>query len=137
MAFSLNLLTLTSEADTLLNTVLRDKRTLEVRKQNMALRTENSVENSVELTADLKASKLSLDSVNAIIASLPEGERKEEEITKKMDLELKIRKLTLSGSKRNSVSVLENEYDLDLLDRQLSGIDAFIAAINARKLELN
>jgi hypothetical protein len=133
MAYSLDFLTQKSEADALLNTAQRDKRTLEVREQSLSLRTANSAEDSVELQAELNEARLLLETTNSVIATLPEGDRKEDEITKKMDLELKIRKLTRSGSRLSPVSKIENEYELDQLDRQLAGIDAFITEVTARK----
>lgn len=136
MDFSVNLLTLASEVDTLLATAQRDKRTLEVRLQSLALRTDNSAEDSAELSAELVAAQASLAASVAILDTLPEGERKEDELTKKMELEVKVRKLTRSGNKRSAVSRIENEYDIDQLERQIAGIDAFIAVLNARKAAL-
>ena len=137
MAFSLNLLTLKSEADSLLSTAQRDKRTLDVRKQSMALRTDNALENATEQTAELTETRFALNAANANIASLPDGERKEDEVTKKMELELKLRRLTRTGNKRSPISILENEFDLDILDKQIAGIDAFIAAITTRRADLS
>lgn len=136
MAFSLNLLTLTSEVDALLNTAQRDKRALDLRKQNLEFRTDNSAEDSVELSADLTAAQAELAASLAILPTLPEGERKADELIKKTELELKVLKLTRSGNKRSAIARIENEYDIDQLERQIAGIDAFIAELNARKAQL-
>jgi hypothetical protein len=53
-----------------------------------------------------------------------------------MELEVKIRKLNGSGGKTGTVALIEQEYDADLLDRQIAGIDAFIAAVEERKAKL-
>jgi hypothetical protein len=45
-----------------------------------------------------------------ILASLPEGKYKEEEITKKMEMELWLRKLTLGEVSSDPTSVMEREY---------------------------
>jgi hypothetical protein len=66
----------------------------------------------------------------------PDGEKKEVEITKKMELELRLRKLTFSGSKQNAVAVLEREYDIALMDAQLQKITAFIADVTVYKATL-
>jgi hypothetical protein len=73
----------------LLDDAQHEKRTFDVRNQNLALRSEYSIKNSAELSADLNETQLSLDEVNAVIASLPDGEKKETEITKKLKLESK------------------------------------------------
>ena len=136
MSYSLNLIALPSEADSLIQTAQREKRTLENRKETLLIRSENSVENSAELSAELAAAQASLEAANTLLPTLPEGEIKEAQITKKMELELKIRRLLKSGGKVGTIAIIEQEYDAELLDRQVSGIDAFIAAVTARKLEL-
>jgi hypothetical protein len=130
MPFSVNLITLASEADALIALANRDKRGLEVRKQNLAYRTENVAERIDEL----KETQAQLDSTIAAINALPDGERKEDEITKKLELELKIRRLSRSGI--STVAKLENQYDIELIDRQIAGIDAFIDELTARKAQL-
>jgi uncharacterized protein (DUF4213/DUF364 family) len=137
MSYSLNLVTTVGETDVLLNDAQHEKRTFDVRKQNLALRSDNSMENSAELTAELNESQLSLDAVNAVIASLPDGEKKENEITKKLELELKIRKLRASANKVNIVNKIKDEYELAQLESQIATVDAFIAAIINRKAELS
>jgi hypothetical protein len=136
MAISLELITLPEEADSLLKTAQRDKRIFEHRKESIDLRTATSAENAIELQQDLTASQAELTTAIAIIASLPEGSKKEEEITKKLSLELKIRKLTESGNKSGALALIEKEYDADLLDRQLAGIETFMDAVLARKAAL-
>jgi hypothetical protein len=136
MAYSLNLLTLSSEADGLIKTAQRDKRNLEHRREAFDLRNENSAEDAADIAAELSAATASLTAVNALIPTLPDGDRKEEEIIKKMELELKIKKLTRSGNKKGAVATIEREYDAGLIDRELAGIDEFITAITTRKAEL-
>jgi hypothetical protein len=53
-----------------------------------------------------------------------------------MELEVKIRKLTFSVAKADAISKIENEYEIDQLERQIAGIDEFIAVVTARKTEL-
>lgn len=136
MNFSLDLLTLPSEVDALLGTAQREKRTFEVRLQNLSLRTDNSAEDSVDLSADLTTAKAELAASTSILATLPDGERKNDELINKMELEVKVLKLTRSGNKRSAVARIESEYDLDQLERQLAGVAAFITALEVRKTEL-
>jgi hypothetical protein len=136
MAFSLNLITLASEADILIKMAQRDKRNIQHRANSFDMRAENTAENAEELTAELATAKAELASTNALIATLPDGTKKETEITKRMELEVRIRKLTLNGNKKNAVAAIEQEYDADLLDRQVAGIDAFITAVTERKAAL-
>lgn len=136
MPFSFNLITQPTEADSLIKTAERDQRTLVARKQSLEVRTENSAEDIVETSAEIAETNAKLTRVNANIAALPDGEEKEIEITKKMELELRLRKLNANGTKLNGVSVLEREYDIALMDAQLQKITSFIADVTAHKATL-
>ena len=136
MEYSLELIALPEEADNLIKTAKRDKRIFEHRKESLELRTENSEENAAEQQFELAATQSQLTAAIATIASLPDGPKKEEEITKKMALEVKIRKINESGSNTGTVALIEQEYDSDLLERQIAGIDEFITLVTARKAAL-
>jgi len=68
---------------------------------------------------------------------LPEvSEMKEDQVTEKMELELKLRKLTKAGNKLGSEAILVRESEMDLLERQITGLDAFIGFVTTRRYEL-
>ena len=133
MAFSLSLITLVSEADNLIKMAQRDKRTLANRRETLLIRSETGVEDTAQLSADLNSARAQLAASITNLAILPEGTSKEAEITKKMELELKVRRLSQPGNTRGGEAILEQEYDADLLDRQVAGIDNFIAALTEHK----
>jgi hypothetical protein len=136
MSISLELITSPEEADSLLKTAQRDKRVIEHRKDSIDFRTESTNESAAELQLNLTNTQAAIVASTAIISSLPDGLKKEEEITKKMGLEVKLRKLNESVLKIGSVAVIEREYDADLLERQLAGIEDFMNAVISRKSEL-
>lgn len=136
MSFSVNLISLPSEAEALIKMAQRDKRTLEHRLDALTIRSENSVESSAEHSADLMAVTTALAAADSLIASLPEGELKENQITKKLELELKLRKLNKSGNKDSVMGTLEREYDADQLEKQIAGTESFIAEVAARQAAL-
>lgn len=136
MSFSVNLISLPSEAEALIKMAQRDKRTLEHRLDALDIRSENSVESLAEHGAELIAVTAALSAADALIATLPEGELKENQITKKMELELRLRKLNKSGNKDSVMGTLEREYDSDQMEKQISGTDNFIAEVTARQAAL-
>lgn len=136
MSYSVNLITLVSEADGLIRMAQRDKRNLEHRLESFGIRNENSAEDALELAAELAAANSQLTASIALIATLPDGLVKEDEITKKLELEVKIRKLSKSGNRRSAVSTLEREYDAELIEKELEGVNDFITEITARKAAL-
>lgn len=72
-----------------------------------------------------------------MIDSLPEGKRKQDEITNRMAVELRLRRLTGGTNGDDPISIVERAFDVDRFDRDIAGIDAFVAAVEARKAELN
>jgi hypothetical protein len=136
MAFSLELIASPEEADNLIKTAQRDKRIFVHRKESLDLRNVNSAENAAQQQEDLSVTQAELTSATAVIAGLPDGPKKEEEITKKMALEVKLRRINESSSKTGTIALIEQEYDADLLDRQITGINAFIDVVTARKAAL-
>jgi hypothetical protein len=52
-------------------------------------------------------------------------------------VELSLRRLTRGGDGNDPISIVERAFDVDRFDRDIAGIDAFVAAVEARKLELN
>ncbi len=136
MNYSLHLIRSASEADNLITMAQRYKRTLTNRRDALLIRSENGAEGTAELAAELSSYRTKLAACIAKIQIMPEGQEKEDELTHKMELEVKVRKLSRPGGTRTAESVLEQEYDADLLDKQVSGIDAFTTALESHKLTL-
>ncbi len=134
--YALQLISSKEEVDLLLRMALRDKRAANLRKESLALRNENAAENGVERNADILSAQAEMDSLDALIKSLPEGQRKETEITKKMAVEVRLRRLTQGNSGENPATIVERSYDADLSEREVTGIDAFIASLEDRKKEI-
>jgi len=137
MLYSFNLVTLASECDSLIAIAERDKLNLLARKQYLTTRTENYVENIQENTAELARLNAERDELTNIIAGMEEGLKKEKEITKQMEVEIRIRRINEKTTKVTPVTQVEREYDLVQLDAQLQEIEAFIVAITAHKNTLH
>jgi len=134
--YNLNLISSKEEIDLLLRMANRDKRAANVRKETLSLRNENASENEAERAADILSAQTDVTSLTSLIDSLPAGTRKEQEITKKMAVEVRLRRLTQGGSAENPVSIVERSYDVDLIEKEMTAIDAFIAAVNDRSAAL-
>ena len=136
MVFQTNLITLASEADALISMAQREKRTLANRIETAIIRNVNSTENSAELSAEITSTEAALASSNALLATLPDGPVKEQQVTRKIELDLRLRKLTINGNKAGAIAILESEFDTDSMERQVSGANEFIAAVTARKAQI-
>src|SRR5262245_13900792 len=99
MSFSVNQITLSSEADSLLQMAQRDKRNIEYRKEGIALRSTNSAENAVQQATELAAAQDELERTITALTTIPPGDYRDNQEIKKMELELKIKKMTKNGGK--------------------------------------
>jgi hypothetical protein len=134
--YNLELLKTTAEVEPLLRMAKRDKRRANVRKETLDLRNEDATDSGADRAADILAAEADLEAANRLIESLPDGLRKNQETTKKMAIEVRLRRLKEGDTDDAPSSIVERSYDVDLRDRELAGIDAFIAALEARKAEL-
>jgi hypothetical protein len=134
MNYSFNLITLPAQCDSLIKIAERDKRTILARKQSLSVRAENSAEDVSHNIAELAILNAQVAAHTASIATMPDGPEKEKEITKKMDMEVRIRKM--NEGELTPMGQLERQYDIAQMDAQLLEIDAFIAAVAAHKATL-
>jgi hypothetical protein len=136
MKISVDLISTIEEADSLLKIAQRDRRYYNNRRESIDLSAESSEESALKTQQELASVKAQLSYINNVIDSLPEGDLKYDEVTKKMALEVRLRKLTVSGNREGAFSLLEKEYDANALEGQITSIEAFIAAVSARRAAL-
>lgn len=136
MSISLGIIKQVSEVDHLIKIAERDQRTLDARKKSLQVRAANSTEDFNDNASELATAQAKLAAANTIIATLQDGPDKEDEITKKLELELKIRKLSTSTTRLDAETIVEREYDVELIDAQLLVITNFITQLQALKATL-
>ena len=136
MSYSVNKITTVADCDLLLAWAAKEKADLEFKKLSEERLTNNYSETSIEIDAELQSIITEIASTTTIIATLPEGQSKEEAIKKKVRLEYK--KFLLENRKESYgvVALLEKELDLTNVTQTLTEIDAFTAVINVRKAAL-
>ncbi len=133
MAYSVNKITTVADCDLLLAWAAKEKADLEFKKLSEERVTNNYSATSIEIEAELQSVITEIDATTTIIATLPEGQSKEDAVKKKVKLEYK--KFLLESRKESYgvVALLEKEFELTNVTLSLNEIDAFIVAINARK----
>ena len=136
MAFTVSLIELVSEADELLRMAERDKRNLELRKSNITVRNQNAAEDVGERKAELAAAQAALAISNTLLTTLPDGDTKDLEKIKNLELDARVRRLLRQGNKAGAVATLEQDYDVAQLTKQVEIAEAFIAEVKARKAAL-
>ncbi len=134
MVYSFNLITLPNECDSLIRISERDKRNILARKELLSVRAENSAETVQDNSVELVTLNAELTAAITSIAGLPDGPKKEKQITKRVNLEARIRNLTFGDL--TPVNQVEREYDIAQMDAQVATIDAFITAVTAHRATL-
>jgi hypothetical protein len=136
MSYSVAQITTTADCDLLLSLAAKEKADQAWKRLSEERLTLNYSATSIEIDAELQAVNTEIAATETIIATLPEGNSKEDAVKKKTKLEY--RKFLLTNRKENYgvLALLEKELDLNRVTVELNEIDAFIAAVNARKAEL-
>jgi hypothetical protein len=136
MSYSVSKITTVADCDLLLAWAVKEKADLNYKKLSEERLTNNYSETSIEIDAELQSVISEIAATETIIATLPDGNSKEDAIKKKVRLEY--RKFLLENRKESYgvVALLEKELDLTNVTQSLAEIDAFTAAITARKAEL-
>ncbi len=137
MNYSVNNLTQVSDCDALLAWAAKEKADLTYKKISEERLTTKFAETSQELEAVLQGVLAEMAATDTIISVLPEGPSKEDALNKKTRLEYK--KFLLENRKESYgvVALLEKEMDLARVNQEIAEVEAFMAAIDAKKQTLS
>jgi len=136
MSYSVNKITTVADCDLLLAWAAKEKADLEFKKLSEERLTNNYSTTSIEIDAELQSVNTEIDATTTIIATLPEGQSKEDAVKKKVKLEYKKFLLQTRKESYGVVALLEKELDLNNVTQSLAEVDAFVAAITTRKAAL-
>lgn len=136
MPYSVAAITKKADCEVLITDAKKEKEDLEFRKLAQKRQQTNYTENSVELEAELTQVNGELAAYDTIIAGLPDGELKTEQIKKKKKAELKQFLLTDKQHDYGVVALLAKELDLARLEKDIEETNNFITALEAHKATL-
>ncbi len=133
MAYSVELLGSIADCDTLLKKLEKEKEDLDFRTIQVTRQRKIYAANSVDIAADLQAVEGEITTLTAMLATLAEGDRKEDTIT---DLDrAKLRKRLLLDRQKDygSIALIERELELAMAAAQLAEVTAAIEAVTTQK----
>ncbi len=133
MNFNTTLLTTPSECDTLLTIAAKEDESLEFRKTSLNRQLASYSATGTTVDQDLAATNAEVAALQNIVATLPEGNSRTEQLTKLKRAELKQFLLNQKDKNYGSVSLLGLELDLARTQQELDVVTGFISEINARK----
>ena len=135
MNYSFTLLSSKEDCDAMISMAAKNKAPLEYKKLILQHKKEISTGNAVEIQTDLQSVNAEIAALETVISTLPEGDTKKYNMSKKVKLEFK--RFTLGERKESYgvLSLLDTEIDIGCIDKDIEEIDAFIAGVNNRKSE--
>lgn len=131
--YSVDQLTTAADCDAMLVLATKEQKDLDWKKLSIERQREQYAENAVEISTELAAKEAELAALDSIVAGLPEGDLKDDNLKKKRRVEYSIFLLTDRKANYGSVALLEKEYDLQRVQREIEETQAFVDEINARK----
>ena len=134
MSITVTLLSNASDADKLLLTAAKFKSDLEFRKTSLIRSRLAFAENAQEYQDQLASVNIELAGLETSIAALPEGKTRKDNIAEKKKLDLKQFQLNEKIQSYSAMVLLDKEFDIDQIDRQIAGVVDYMAALEARKV---
>ena len=136
MNYSVNNLSTAADCDALLSWAAKEKADLNFKMLSDERLTSKYAETSQEIDAVLQGVLAELSATETVISVLHDGPTREDAINKKTRLEYKKFLLENRREGYGTVALLEKEMDLARVNREIEEVDAFIEAIERRRVEI-
>jgi hypothetical protein len=136
MAYSLTNLTSVADCDLLIGMLTKEQEDLVFQQVVQTKRADDLSDNSVDFQTDLISVQGELDIIEGVIAALPNGPQKEKQLTAKLALELRLRRLNERKDNYGPVGLINAQYQIEVLDLTLSSINNLIADVQTRRAQI-
>lgn len=136
MLYSVTNLTQVADCDALLTWAGREKADLTFKKTAEERLTVKYAETTLGIDAILQSVLVEISALDAIIAALPDGPFKDEQIKTKTKREYKKFLLETRKETYGIIALLQKQSDVSRVDQEIEEMNAFIAAIEERKATL-
>ncbi|WP_316735844.1 hypothetical protein [Pedobacter aquatilis] len=133
MNYSVSTLTTVADCDTVLALIDKDKKDLSFRKLSLERQQENYANTTIEVSSEIEVLNAELAAVNTVIATLPNGETKDDNIKRQKKLEYNLFLLSNRKANYGAIALLEKEFNIARVLKELEEADAFAAAVITRK----
>lgn len=132
MNYTVSLLTTEADCQALIDIAQSEKDGLNYRKTGLQRQRQTATLTSAEIETELASVNAELNALQPVMNSLPDGPTKTEALRKYKKAEYK--KFLLEQRKENYgvMSLLEKEYDIACIEKDIEEADAFIAALKDR-----
>ncbi len=136
MSYNLSVLTSVANCEDVIQSVQLEKSSLELRKSRLTQYLNNSVSNVDFIQGELNAIAAQIADLDATIAALADGELKSTKIAERY--RLLSRQITVGKKLNSGMGEInaERQHDLVVIEFNIAEKTIFLAALEARKVEL-
>ena len=136
MSLSTQMLVTKEDCNTLLAIANDEKETLAFRKVSLERHRVTSSGSSISIETDLQMIQAQINVSESIIANIPDGELKNKEKTRLLGYIHRKAVLTDRKNSHGVIAVLQTEYEIDCVEKQIASTDSFIETVKNRLNEL-
>lgn len=136
MDYSVSTLTAVADCDTVLALIEKERKDLSFRKLSLERQQENYANTTIEVSSEIEVINAELSAVNTVVATLPDGDTKDDNIKRQKKLEYNLFLLANRKANYGAIALLEKEFSIARVVQELEEADAFAAAVVARRLSI-
>jgi hypothetical protein len=129
MNYSLTLLATKPDCQSLIDIAVSEKESLAYRKTGLDRQRQNVSLTSVEIETELASVNAELAALQTVVDNLPDGPTKQDILVKVRKAEYKKFQLEQRKGNYGVLSVLEKEYDISCIEKNIDETDLFIQAV--------
>ena len=133
MSYSVNQLITKTDCDAAITMADAEKKELVFKRTNLEHDGSQFATTTVEVTAELASTNAELAAQQTIVATLPEGRSKDNAELRIKRLEARKKMLEMREDNYGVIALLEKENELARVTLEITEMDNFIAALEARK----
>lgn len=136
MNYDFTMLKTPADCDAVLAVLAREKTQLEFRRTTLEFRNDSAEASALEIQQELDGINAELTYLENFIATLPEGEMKEESEDKWRRADFRKYVLTRSKNRKGGATVFTKDYDIGIIEQSIEETDTVISGVTSRKNEL-
>ncbi|WP_029289117.1 hypothetical protein [Pedobacter sp. R20-19] len=133
MDYSVSTLTEVADCDTVLALIEKEKKDLSFKKLSLERQQENYANTTIEVSSEIEVLNAELSAVNTVVATLPDGDTKDDNIKRQKKLEYSLFLLTNRKANYGAIALLEKEFNIARVVKELEEADNFAVVVVARR----
>jgi hypothetical protein len=136
MNYSINRLSTIADCDAVLALAQKDKADLEFKNLSLQRNYQSYQSRSVQLTADIQVTQAEINALTTVIAGLPDGDTKDDNIAKQKRVEYRLFTLQEQSENYGVIALLEKELEINFVEKQLAETLTFIQLVETKKTSI-